>query len=57
MAKRLNYAGLVMGDVPQSAMVLRTTLMANEGLRLHDFRVKDAYLLSNRKDTRASLGL
>jgi hypothetical protein len=31
-----------MGDVPQSAIVPRTTLMADEGLRLYDFGVKVA---------------
>ena len=29
-----------MGEVPQSAIVLRATLMAYAGLKLHDFRVK-----------------
>jgi hypothetical protein len=46
-----------MGGVPQSAIVLRATLMADVGLRLYGFRVKVAYLLSNRKYNRASLGL
>jgi hypothetical protein len=46
-----------MGGVPQSAIVLRTTLMADVGLRLYGFGVKVAYLFSNREYTRASLGL
>jgi hypothetical protein len=46
-----------MGEVPQSDIVLRTTLMSDVGLRLYDFMFKVAYLLSNRKDARASLDL
>jgi hypothetical protein len=43
--------------IPQSAIVLRTTLMSEVSLRMYYYMVKVAYRLLKRKDARAILGL